>query len=162
MCKTTFFLVCECAATNRIRNDGKSGDLWDKWRLGQKHRVASLLQFLTCVLNIKKFLCSFRLCVLGLQRALTVKPNCASGDCPLPILAGGPINQGIHRLSHLCLRARGSGPPRSKSEFLQHKCIHQLRRVAASRLSDRWVRCTLPLGLCVALSAWEGVRGTSF
>lgn len=63
------------------------------------------------------FLFFLMLCVVGLQRAFTVKPNWVRGNCPFPSLAEDPINQGIHRLSHLCLRARGSGPPRSNSEF---------------------------------------------
>lgn len=125
-----------------------------EFRLGQKCSVTLLLQFLTCVLNRVKFLYFFRLCVVGLQRPFTVKPNWVRGDCPFPSLAEGPINQGIHRLSHLCLPARGSGPPCSNSEFLRHKCIHQPHRVAASRQAASAIDgCDVPsLSACVLLS----------
>lgn len=76
-----------------------------EFRLGQKHSVTLLLQFLTCVLNRVKFLYLCRLCVVSLQRPFTVKPNWVRVDCPFPSLAEGPINQGIHRLSHLCLHS---------------------------------------------------------
>ena len=53
-------------------------------RLGQKHSVTPLLQFLTCVLNRAKFPTFFSLCVAGLRRPFTVKQNWAREDCPFP------------------------------------------------------------------------------
>lgn len=77
-----------------------------EYRLGQKPSVRLSFQFLTCVLNRAEFL--YFLCVVGLQGPFTVKPNRVKGDCPFSILVEGPINQGIYRLSHLCLQARGT------------------------------------------------------
>lgn len=90
--------------------------------LGQKPNVSLPVQFLTCVSNRVKFfqpvfffspfffLKMFyfcRLCALGLRGPFTVKPNWVRGDCPFSSLVEGPINQGIHGLSHLCLQAHG-------------------------------------------------------
>lgn len=143
--------------------------VWQNFRLGQKHSVTLLLQFLTCVLNRVKFLdfffFFFRLCAVGLWRPFTVKPNWVRGDCPVPSLAEGPINQGIHRLSHLCLPSSWLRPSAFRLWVFtaqMYPSTPPSGRQPPSRLSDRWVRCTLPLGLCAALSAWEGVRGTSF
>lgn len=123
-----------------------------EYRLGQKHSVTLLLQFLTCVLNRVKFLYFFRLCVVGLQRPFTVKPNWVRGDCPFP-QSGRRTHKSRHP-SHLCLPARGSGPPCSNSEFLRHKCIHQPHRVAASRQAASAIDgCDVPsLSACVQLS----------
>lgn len=104
----------------------------------------------------------FRLCAVGPQRPFTVKSNWVKEDCPFLSFTEAPINQGIHRLSHLCLPARCSGPPRSTLSFYGTNVSINPTEWPPSRLSDRWVRCTLPLGLCGALAAWEGVRGTSF
>lgn len=160
--------------------------VWQKFRVEQKRSVPFLFQFLTCVLNRAKFLRFFSFFFLapffsfffflsvlraaGLQRAFTVKPNCARGNCPLPSLAEDPINQGIHRLSHLCLRARGSDPPRFRLFWLFFPFFFlpasnvsiKPAEWPASRLGDRWVRCSLPLGPRAAPAVWEGVRGTSF
>lgn len=158
--------------------------VWQKFGVEQKRSVPFLFQFLTCVLNRAKFLRSFFffltpyffsfsfLSVLhadGLQRAFTVKPNCARGNCPLPSLAEDPINQGIHRLSHLYLRARGTDPPWFRLFWLFFFFSSPSSNVSikpaewpASRMGDRWVRCSLPLGPCAAPAVWEGVRGTSF
>lgn len=136
-----------------------------EFRLGQKHSVTLLLQFLTCVLNRVKFLYFCRLCVVRLQRPFTVKPNWVRGDCPFPSLAEGPINQGIHRLSHLCLPSSWLRPTAYQLRVFtaqMYPSTPPSGRQPPSRFSNRWVRCTLPLGLCAALSAWEGVRGTSF
>lgn len=84
-----------------------------EFQLGQKPNVSLPVQFLTCVSNRAKFFqpvfffLFFRLCVLGLRGPFTVKPNWVRGDCPFSSLVEGPINQGIHRLSHLCLQAHG-------------------------------------------------------
>lgn len=59
----------------------------------------------------------FRLCAVGPQRPFTVKSNWVKEDCPFLSFTEEPINQGIHRLSHLCLPARCSGPPRSTLSF---------------------------------------------
>lgn len=107
----------------------------------------------------------FRLCAVGLRRPFTVKPNWVRGDCPVPSLAEGPINQGIHRLSHLCLPSSWLRPSAFRLWVFtaqMYPSTPPSGRQPPSRLSDRWVRCTLPLGLCAALSAWEGVGGTSF
>lgn len=188
MWKNNIFSVSRCAVTNGIMDDGKFGDVCDKKIFCASNKSAVFLflfQFLTCVLNRAKvsqlfffffraspphpptnpffFLRVFCQCSArpaGLQRAFTVKPNCARGNCPLPQPG---------RRSHKSRHPSFVTPP-SRSSWLRPSAISEPffffcwaqtypsnpPSGPASRLGDRWVRCSLPLGPRAAPAVWEG------
>lgn len=132
-----------------------------EFRLGQKPNVSLSVQFLTCVSNRAKFFLPsfFSVLCAGSPRALYSLTKLSE-----------------RRLSFLqsCGRTHKSRHPSfvtPLSPSSWHDPTLGFHSINASsepadwppnRLSNRWVRCALPLGPCAALSAWEGVRGTSF